>query len=229
MLIKKAKIISWRSPCVAWQLYPCAPFRHGCGSSRSNGGSSAGDAAVRVQVPSGRTSLPWICDQLSVNWQGQVVDLRGHCVAPVGATPPSAGPFASETQPALPEATPISVCMKQPASRGVGAVWELEARPHDAELWTVASVGTTLRNGRIELPESGFLVLDGACEGFTMQNIIIRGAGHSLQGRCRDRAENRSDNCSSISCLICGRDIGGHGRPGLYVVAAERRLLSEPA
>lgn len=129
-----------------------------------------------VQAPSGRTSLPWICDQLSMSWQGQVVDLRGHCVAPVGATPPSAGPLAGEVQPVLPAATPVSIHMVQPASRGVGAAWELQARPQDAELWTIASVGTTLRNGRIELPDSGFLVLDSSCEGFTMQNIVIRGA-----------------------------------------------------
>lgn len=110
-----------------------------------------------------------------MNWQGQVVDLRGHCVAPVGATPPLAGPLAGEVVPALPADASVNVQMTRPASRGVGALWELQPRPADADLWTIASVGTTLRNGRLELPDGGFLVLDSACEGFTMQNIVIRG------------------------------------------------------
>eukprot|EP00892_Ulva_mutabilis_P002453 jgi/Ulvmu1/12208/UM085_0072.1 len=161
------------------------------------------------EAPSGRTSLPWICDQLSMNWQGQVVDLRGHCVAPAGAAPPMAGPLVADALPMLPAATPVHVHMARPASRGVGALWELQPRPADAELWTVASVGTTLRNGRIELPDTSFLVLDSTCEGFTMQNIVIRGwsrvhAGDDVYmlmlapllqvGRC----------CATVRAAACG-------------------------
>lgn len=125
-----------------------------------------------MQVPAGHSSLTWICSNLSTSWLGQVVDLRGHTVS----APPAETGSARRHNPTVPANAPMQLVMKRAANRSAGSMWEVCPAPRSAPIWVIGSVGTTLRNGHIDLPADGFLVLDATCRGVTLQNITIKGA-----------------------------------------------------
>lgn len=55
------------------------------------------------------------------------------------------------------------------------SAFDLEKPPEGATIFSIASAGSTLCNGKIEIPQGSYLILDEACAQFTFQDITIHG------------------------------------------------------
>ena len=55
------------------------------------------------------------------------------------------------------------------------SAFQLEKAPEGATIFSIMSAGSTLCNGKIEIPQGSYLVLDKACAQFTFQDITIQG------------------------------------------------------
>jgi hypothetical protein len=113
------------------------------------------------QAQASRSSLPW---------RGLIVDLRGNHVGPCSHSPPPSYPLT-----ALPKDTPLQLSLSKPHRKGYSAAWTVEAPPVATPVWSISSPGTTVRNGCIDLPAQGFLVLTSSCRNLSLQNVTIRG------------------------------------------------------
>lgn len=58
------------------------------------------------------------------------------------------------------------------------SAFDLEKPPEGATIFSIASAGSTLCNGKIEIPQGSYLILDEACAQFTFQDITIQGPFH---------------------------------------------------
>lgn len=55
------------------------------------------------------------------------------------------------------------------------SAFALEKPPEGVTIFSIASAGSTLCNGKIEIPRGSYLVLDDSCAQFTFQDITIQG------------------------------------------------------